>query len=129
MKIAVTGAFSYSGKYITSRLLARGEEVTVRRLAESLHITFVIVTHELASIYAIADRVIMVDKRAQGIIAEGDPRVLRGDRPVGVRAGLHLRGHRVSGRGWRQGRPAARCGDDPGGPDGPRGVDHGAADG
>ena len=27
MKIAVTGAFSYSGKYITERLLARGEEV------------------------------------------------------------------------------------------------------
>lgn len=27
MKIAVTGSFSYSGKYITSRLLARGEEV------------------------------------------------------------------------------------------------------
>ncbi len=27
MKIAVTGAFSYSGKYITKRLLAQGEEV------------------------------------------------------------------------------------------------------
>jgi len=27
MKIAVTGAFSYSGKYITRRLLARGEQV------------------------------------------------------------------------------------------------------
>ena len=27
MKIAVTGAFSYSGKYITKRLLTRGEEV------------------------------------------------------------------------------------------------------
>lgn len=27
MKIAVTGAFSYSGKYITTRLLARGEEI------------------------------------------------------------------------------------------------------
>ncbi len=27
MKIAITGAFSYSGKYIASRLLARGEEV------------------------------------------------------------------------------------------------------
>ena len=27
MKIAVTGAFSYSGKYITRRLLERGEEV------------------------------------------------------------------------------------------------------
>ena len=27
MKIAVTGSFSYSGKYITRRLLERGEEV------------------------------------------------------------------------------------------------------
>ena len=27
MKIAVTGAFSYSGKYIAKRLLERGEEV------------------------------------------------------------------------------------------------------
>ena len=27
MKIAVTGAFSYSGKYIAKRLLDRGEEV------------------------------------------------------------------------------------------------------
>ena len=27
MKIAVTGAFSYSGKYITRRLLAQGHEV------------------------------------------------------------------------------------------------------
>src|SRR6266508_3168151 len=27
MKIAVTGAFSYSGKYITKRLLERGEKV------------------------------------------------------------------------------------------------------
>ncbi|TMG86024.1 MAG: ATP-binding cassette domain-containing protein [Betaproteobacteria bacterium] len=49
----------------------------VLRLARSLHITFVIVTHELASIYAVADRVIMLDKRTMGIIAEGDPKVLR----------------------------------------------------
>ena len=49
----------------------------ILRLAKSLHITFVIVTHELASIYAVAHRVIMLDKRKQGIIAEGDPRVLR----------------------------------------------------
>src|SRR6266700_3692584 len=47
------------------------------RLARSLHITFVIVTHELASIYAVSDRVIMLDKRKKGIIAEGDPKVLR----------------------------------------------------
>lgn len=49
----------------------------ILRLAKSLHITFVIVTHELASIYTVAHRVIMLDKRKQGIIAEGDPRVLR----------------------------------------------------
>jgi phospholipid/cholesterol/gamma-HCH transport system ATP-binding protein len=52
-------------------------DALIRRLAASLHITFVIVTHELASIYAIADRVIMLDNRTKGIIAEGDPRVLR----------------------------------------------------
>ena len=52
-------------------------DALIRRLAGSLHITFVIVTHELASIYAISDRVIMLDKRAKGIIAEGDPKVLR----------------------------------------------------
>jgi phospholipid/cholesterol/gamma-HCH transport system ATP-binding protein len=52
-------------------------DALIRRLAGSLHITFVIVTHELASIYAISDRVIMLDKRVKGIIAEGDPQVLR----------------------------------------------------
>ncbi len=46
-------------------------------LARSLGITFVVVTHELASIYKIADRVIMLDKRTKKIVAEGDPRVLR----------------------------------------------------
>jgi phospholipid/cholesterol/gamma-HCH transport system ATP-binding protein len=49
----------------------------ILRLAKSLNITFVIVSHELASIYAVADRVIMLDKRKKGIIAEGDPKVLR----------------------------------------------------
>ena len=58
-------------------ITSAGLDALIRRLAGSLHITFVIVTHELASIYAISDRVIMLDKRAKGIIAEGDPRVLR----------------------------------------------------
>ena len=35
------------------------------------------VTHELQSILAIADRCIMLDKEAKGMIAEGDPRKLR----------------------------------------------------
>ncbi|MBI9086768.1 MAG: ATP-binding cassette domain-containing protein [Desulfobacterales bacterium] len=39
--------------------------------------TMVIVTHELASIFAVAQRVIMLDKEAKGIIAEGDPRELK----------------------------------------------------
>jgi len=46
-------------------------------LARNLKITFVVVTHELPSIEAIADRVIMVDKRTKTIIAEGKPQDLR----------------------------------------------------
>ncbi|MCB1325062.1 MAG: ATP-binding cassette domain-containing protein [Spirochaetales bacterium] len=49
----------------------------VLHLSRDLGITFVIVTHELPSIFAIADRVIMLDKRTRGIIAEGDPARLR----------------------------------------------------
>ncbi|HKT36522.1 MAG TPA: ATP-binding cassette domain-containing protein [Nitrospira sp.] len=46
-------------------------------LARHLKITFVVVTHELPSIDTIADRIIMLDKRTQGIIAEGRPQELR----------------------------------------------------
>ncbi len=49
----------------------------ILRLAESLSVTFVIVTHELASIFTIASRVIMLDKQRKTIVAEGDPRKLR----------------------------------------------------
>ena len=40
---------------------------------EALGTTMVIVTHELESIYKIAHRVLMLDKEAKGIIAEGKP--------------------------------------------------------
>ena len=43
----------------------------------SLGTTMVIVTHELPSIFAVAHRVIMLDKKSKGIIAEGDPGFLR----------------------------------------------------
>ncbi|MBT3881548.1 MAG: ATP-binding cassette domain-containing protein [Candidatus Scalindua sp.] len=46
-------------------------------LAHNLKITFVIVTHELPSIYSIADRVIMLDKRVKKIVADGRPQDLR----------------------------------------------------
>jgi phospholipid/cholesterol/gamma-HCH transport system ATP-binding protein len=47
------------------------------QLSRSLGITFVIVTHELPSIYKIADRVIMLDARTKKIIAAGNPGELR----------------------------------------------------
>jgi len=43
---------------------------------ESLGTTMVIVTHELASIFAVAQRAIMLDKSVRGIIAQGPPREL-----------------------------------------------------
>jgi len=51
------------------------------RLSRSLGITFVVVTHELPSIYKIADRVIMLDARTKKMIAEGDPATLRDSHP------------------------------------------------
>src|SRR5260221_13413449 len=54
-----------------------GLVVLLKKLAPHFGITFVVVTHELASIYAIADRVIMLDGRTRTIIAEGKPVELR----------------------------------------------------
>ena len=49
----------------------------ILNLARNLKITFVIVTHELPSIYTVADKVIMLDKRVKKIVAEGKPQDLR----------------------------------------------------
>ena len=46
-------------------------------LARSLKITFVVVTHELPSIFTIADRLVMFDKQTKGIVAMGKPLELR----------------------------------------------------
>jgi phospholipid/cholesterol/gamma-HCH transport system ATP-binding protein len=53
----------------------------ILRLSHALGITFVVITHELPSIFAIADRCIMLDKRAKGIIAQGKPADLRDHSP------------------------------------------------
>lgn len=58
-------------------ITSAGLDALIKRLAASLGVTFVVVTHELPSIFAIADRVIMVDRHKRGIVAEGDPRQLR----------------------------------------------------
>ena len=57
--------------------LARLKELPISQVAKSLGITFVVVTHELPSIFTIADRVIMLDKRVKKIVATGKPAELR----------------------------------------------------
>ena len=49
----------------------------ILELAKSLNITFVIVTHELPSIFTVADRVIMLDSNVKTIVATGKPEELR----------------------------------------------------
>ena len=52
-------------------------DALILRLNRTLGTTFVVVTHELSSIYTIAGRIVMLDKKTKSIIAEGDPRTLR----------------------------------------------------
>jgi len=54
-----------------------GLDRLILRLRDTHGITFMIVTHELSSIFAVADRCIMLDKETQGILAEGVPEALR----------------------------------------------------
>jgi len=49
----------------------------IKSINAGMGTTMVIVTHELESIFNIAHRVIMLDKGARGIIAEGDPLELK----------------------------------------------------
>ena len=58
-------------------ITSAGLDALILNLSRNLGVTFVIVTHELPSIYAIADRVIMLDKKLKKIVAEGHPRELK----------------------------------------------------
>ena len=58
-------------------ITSAGLDALIRELARGLGITFVMVTHELASIYSVADRVIVLDPKIRGIVAEGAPYWLR----------------------------------------------------
>ncbi len=58
-------------------ITSAGLDRTIRELSKGLGITFVVVTHELQSIYAIADRCVMLDARTRTMIAEGKPADLR----------------------------------------------------
>jgi len=52
-------------------------DILIKSINTGMNITMVVITHELQSIFAIAHRIIMIDKEAQGIIAEGEPRDLK----------------------------------------------------
>jgi phospholipid/cholesterol/gamma-HCH transport system ATP-binding protein len=52
-------------------------DIMIKRLNAGMGTTMVVVTHELQSIFKISHRIIMLDKTAQGIIAEGDPKKLK----------------------------------------------------
>jgi phospholipid/cholesterol/gamma-HCH transport system ATP-binding protein len=54
-----------------------GLDSLIKTINTGMGTTMVIVTHELHSIFNIADRIIMLDKEAKGIIAEGDPKWLK----------------------------------------------------
>jgi len=49
----------------------------IQTLNETLGVTFVIISHELASIFAIAHRFAMIDGKRGGLVEVGDPRVMR----------------------------------------------------
>jgi phospholipid/cholesterol/gamma-HCH transport system ATP-binding protein len=52
------------------------------QMNKSLGITFVVVTHELDSIFSIAHRVVMLDKSVKNIVASGDPVDLKNNSPL-----------------------------------------------
>ncbi len=70
-------------------------------LRDSLGTTMVIVTHELASIYAVADRCIVLDKARQTIVAEGHPATLRDESDDPYVRSFFNREPALAGRGGR----------------------------
>ena len=51
----------------------------ILQVSQGLGVTCVMITHEVASVLALADRAIFLDKTARGIVAQGRPADLRDD--------------------------------------------------
>lgn len=62
-------------------ITAANLDETILRLRKNLNCTFVIVSHELKSIFRIADRCLMLDPVSKSIIADGSPEELREHSP------------------------------------------------
>lgn len=59
-------------------------DALIRRLSRELGMTIVIISHELASIEAIADRAIYLDQACGGVLDAGSPKYLREESPHAV---------------------------------------------
>lgn len=59
-------------------------DALIRRLSRELGMTIVIISHELASIEAIADRAIYLDRSVDGVLDEGPPHLLRTESPHAI---------------------------------------------
>lgn len=62
-------------------ITAANLDQTILALRDSMGVTCVVVTHELRSIYRIADRAVMLDPIARRIVADGKPAELRDHSP------------------------------------------------
>ena len=62
-------------------ITSAGLDQLIVDLSQMLKTTFVIVTHELPSIFTIADRVVVLDAAAKTVVAIGDPAGLRDTSP------------------------------------------------
>jgi phospholipid/cholesterol/gamma-HCH transport system ATP-binding protein len=63
-------------------ITSAGLDVLIERINRGMGTTMVMVSHELESIFKLARRIVMLDKSKRGIIAQGDPRVLKEMSPI-----------------------------------------------
>jgi phospholipid/cholesterol/gamma-HCH transport system ATP-binding protein len=75
----------------------------VLELSENLRLTFVIVTHELSSIFAVTDRVILLEKQRKTIVASGKAQDLRDSSDPAVRRFFNREPEKVEGGRLRKG--------------------------
>ena len=71
-------------------------EELIMRINHSMGTTMVIITHSLNIIFKVAHRIIMLDKSAKGIVAQGDPKALRENSPDPIVRQFFNRQARVS---------------------------------
>lgn len=90
-------------------ITSAGLDRLILRMRDRFGATIVVVTHELDSVFTIADRVVMMEKTAKTIVAEGDPVSLRDHSPnPWVRAFLSRDGLKSAGAGSTEKREGAQ---------------------